>query len=297
MINKKIVLLAVVVLVVVAGGLLFFYKNKITDQPQPVIQNNSQTQSVALSILDDKDFTGSVKTESYKMGSVEFRMYNSADIIKSPGYFEVYEGVKKIFASKPNYKIGGLLAFAFGENTYVVVKDYSGGAHCCDTDYLFRINVDSQVKLIKTFDMGNMTISKDSLLVKNNKLYLALLDDSFQYFHVAYVDSYFFTQYYQLNGDVVVSANKDFAPDLIKTAEDCRDKIIHDTKDTWLNDFLCYAANYALVGKQDAAMADFNGFFNKFFPSDTGKDAFGEVIKRDALKQEIIDTLKNDRFN
>ncbi len=284
------------VLIVLAGALLFFYKNNIATQKSGA-QNEPQNQPAAFSVLDEKDYTALTGMETYEVKSAEFKVYAPKNTLTAPGYFEVYQSGTKVFASDPDYLISGLLSFVFGDTTYVVVKDYSGGAHCCDTDYLFRVNPAGQVKLIKTFDIGNVTISKDSLLLKNNKLYLVLIDDRFQYFHTAYVDSYFFNQYLRLDGDAVYAANQDFAEIIAKTAQDCRAKIAHDASDAWLNDFLCYAANYTLIGKQNTALEDFNGFFNQFFPSGSGKDSFGETIQRDTLKQEIIETLQHDRFN
>lgn len=304
--NKKIGFLLLVILIAVGGGLFYFYKDKITTQQQPVVQvetqNQEGVQAPAFSVIDEKDFAGSAATESYKIGSVEFKIYSGSDVTVSPGYFEVYEGTKKVFASQPNYQVGGILAFNFGDNKYAVVKDYSGGAHCCDTDYLFRINKAGEVKFLKAFDMGNATITKDNLLFSGGKLYLVLTDDSFQYFHTAYVNSYFFQQYYRLDGDTVVAANSDFAATLTKAGDDCKAKIAKapaqpdSDGNYWLNDVVCYIANYTLIGKQATALRDFDGFFNAFFPTGTGKDSFGETITRAALKQEIVDTLKNERF-
>lgn len=303
--NKKIAFILVIILTAGAGALLYFYKNNITTQG-PVVntQDAAQTQQAVLSVLDEKDFGSSNKVETYGMGSISFKLYPWVDGANTAGYFEVYQNGIKIFSSQPNYQVNGILAFVFGENKYVMVKDYSGGAHCCDTDYLFRINKSGEVKLIRTFEMGNATISKENLLAKNNKLYLVLTDDTFQYFHVPFAYSYFFPQYFQLNGDAVTLANNDFADVITKTAEDCKVKVAKapvqpdEDGNYWLNSAVCYIANYALVGKQATALAEFDGFFNKFFPTGTGKDAFGETITRAGVKKEIDESTKtNDRFN
>ncbi len=300
--NKLAVFLSVIIFVILGAVILFLYKDKITSPQQPVVQNTAPSQQVAFSVLDEKDFSSSNKVETYDMGLVSFKLYPWIDGTNTPGYFEAYQNGIKVFSSKPNYQVGGILVFALGDNKYAAVKDYSGGAHCCDTDYLFRINKAGEVKLIKTFEMGNATITKDNLLFKDGKLYFVLTDDSFQYFHTAYANSYFFQQYYKFDGDSVVAANADFSAQLIKAGDDCKAKIAKDKAQPddngnyWLNDVVCYIANYTLVGKQSAALADFNGFFNKFFPTGTGKDSFGETITREKLKQEIVDTLKNERF-
>ncbi|MBX4200653.1 hypothetical protein KW786_00835 [Candidatus Parcubacteria bacterium] len=299
-----IIIVVLVVLVALAGLVLHFYKASIDSAGKSTNSNQDKNPSASagFSILDDKDFNSSTKMESYKLGDAEFKIYPMDDSTNKGGYFEVYQQSKKVFSSEPNYGIGELVAFKLGENKYVIVDDYSGGAHCCDTDYLFRINKDSQVKLLKKFEMGNARLTKESLLFKNSKLYLVLMDDSFQYFHVPYALSYFFTQYYRLDGDNVVVANSDFKDDLIRTAEACEAKILKDPIKAddqghyWLNDLICYVTNYTLAGKQADALKKFDGYFNHFYPSGTGKDEFGEVIKRDTLKKEIIDILKDERF-
>ncbi len=297
-----IITLVLIVLLVLAGVVLYFYRNRIDSVNQSANTHQTQAQPAAFSVLDDKDFAGSTKVESYKIGTAEFKIYPWNEAANKPGYFEVYQGGKKVFSSDPNYNVGELVAFKLGDNSYAVVDDYSGGAHCCDTDYLFRVNKNNEVKLLKKFDMGNARISKDNLLFKNNTLYISIMDDSFQYFHVPYAMSYFFTQYYRLDGDNVVLANADFKDDIAKIAQDCQAKItkdpahLDDQQHYWLNDTICYIANSTLIGKGDEALAKFDGYFNHFFPSGTGTDEFGEIIKRGTLKQEITDILKNGRF-
>jgi len=306
---KKLRIFIIVLLIILAGGLLFFYKNKINT---PAPSNNNQTQvpsqQTDFSVLAEKDFISLTGTESYNLGQVEFVIHAPKDDMQSMGYFEVKQNGVKVFSSEPNYQITGLLSFSFGENKYVVVKDYSGGAHCCDTDYLFRINGQGQVKLIKKFDMGNTTIAKDNLLFKNHKLYFILTDDSFQYFHAPFADSYFFEQYLELRGDDVVLANKDFSSELIGRAEMCTQQLAEDTQavksdatltiNSWLPNALCRITNYTLAGS-NLAWQGFEEYFNVFktaSPTSVQDYLTKKSVDVATLKKEITEILQNERF-
>ncbi len=54
------------------------------------------------------------------------------------GYFEAYNNSEKIYTSGKNYNVNDLFAFEYNKNKYIIVGDYSGGAHCCTTDYIFK---------------------------------------------------------------------------------------------------------------------------------------------------------------
>lgn len=294
--NKKSYLIGAVVIILILAAVAGFvyYKNDFK-------------------ILNENSYWDSNKIESYKLGSVEFKIYpldESGQDIKD-GFFEVYNNGKKIFSSADSsWQISGLLAFKFKNNEYVVVGDYSGGAHCCDTDYLFRINSANGVKLIKTFSMGNASINKENLIFKNKNLYLALDDDRFAYFHVSYASSPFFNQYYKIEGDNLVLANNDFKEDYIKVAENCDsdinstfDKMASSSKEDyffedWFSNLVCRTVNYKLAGEDTLAWQGFEDYFKKAGSYSSGYliDLGGSKVTPAGIKQEIINQLEINKF-
>jgi hypothetical protein len=308
--NKKnylvIIFVFVVIVIIILAGLFFYFKKS----GSPV--KKVSTEKSIFSIIDDKENLWDSKTvQSYKIDAAEFRVYPliSSTNNLTAGYFEVLNNGKKVFASDPDYSINELISFQYNANKYVVVDDYSGGAHCCNTDYLFRINSAGDVKLIKTFDMGNAGIIKDSLLLKGNQLYFVLGDDRFSYFHTPYAGSYFFYQYYKLDGDNVIIANNDFKDSLIKTANDCQSALDQEMKDIatdssgrtfsyWFNSLLCRVVNFELAGDEKSAWQGFDGYFQQaasISPSFT-KDDFNEAVSAQSVKKEILDSMSQNRF-
>ena len=112
-----VLLLAVIVV-------LFFSYKKIgapVNNIQPVGNN-------VFSIIDDKDYAESQSPESYKIGSVEVKLYPQngfgEDNFK-PGWFEVYNNGQKVFASNPNFSPEQILVFKYQDNKYSKYANHS----------------------------------------------------------------------------------------------------------------------------------------------------------------------------
>lgn len=303
--NKKLLIISIVILAGLFAVGFYMMRDKenplVDSQPQ---NENQPAQQASFSVLDDKQFLDSDTVESYKLGTAEFKIYPlKEDPTMTGGWFEAINNGQRIFASNPNYRVAGLLTFEFAGSKYVVIRDFSGGAHCCDTDYLFRLSDNNNLKLIKTFDMGNGFIVKDSLVFTNNKLYFKLGDDRFAYFHVPYSASYMFVQYYELKGDQVALANQDFKEELIKNAKECETSLSAMVKkktndfEEWFVQLLCYMANYMLAGQEETASQGFDIYFKAFSGEAAVKDSFGTTLEPEKLKKEIFDSLEDKRFN
>ncbi len=301
----------IIVLLVIFAGLWFFHLKNNTKVSSQTVSKAPAPQVNTFSILTDTDFSASTTLQHYTLGPVTFSIYplvQSASAI-NPGHFEVDDNGQKVFSSTPNYNVNELIAFTYNQNTYVVVDDYSGGAHCCDTDYLFRINPQNQVKLIKTLDMGNNSIIKSSLLFQNNTLYFVLGDDRFAYFHAPFAESYFFSQYYKLEGDNLVLANSDFAAEFTKNAQVCQTNLTQDLAnvksdptlnlDSWIPDLLCKVTSDTLAGNSTLAWQGFENYFAEFGAASPASvedyDTQKPVVVAN-LKKEIMDTLNQQRF-
>ena len=301
--TKKYIIIGLTVLAVAFLASLFFYARDIKNPKSETGNNEMKNEPSVLVVIDEKSYWEELSVQTYSVGNFQFKIYPKKDdgINFSSGWFQIYDGQKEIFSTQPDESdtVSGLLHFLFGENQYVVVKSYSGGAHCCDTDYIFRINGNNELKLIKTWELGNATIFKDSLVVKNEKLYFAISDDRFSYFHVPYSGSYFFTQYYQLDGDNITLANGDFKDEFLKNVVACQENLNKDLKapkneyyfETWFADLLCYVTSHMLAGNKETALGGFDDYFAKFAYGKTVTDSFNEKLDRETVKQEIIETL------
>src|SRR3989338_1105268 len=156
--TKKYIIIGLTVLAVAFLASLFFYARDIKNPKSETGNNEMKNEPSVLVVIDEKSYWEELSVQTYSVGNFQFKIYPKKDdgINFSSGWFQIYDGQKEIFSTQPDESdtVSGLLHFLFGENQYVVVKSYSGGAHCCDTDYIFRINGNNELKLIKTWELG-----------------------------------------------------------------------------------------------------------------------------------------------
>ena len=299
--NIKYLLIISIVAAVLGIGLSYYEKKmeKILEKPFTFVsQDNKVKTQDEYSILDRVSFWTEISIKYYKLGTAEFIIYPliEEDHTFQFGYFEAYNNGEKVFFSEPVYKIADLLSFKYKNDKYIILSDYSGGAHCCFQEYIFRLDENNDLKLIKSPPTGNTTISENNLIFKNGKLYLTIRDDRFAYFHTAYAGSYFFNRYFLINGEELVESNLDFKEEYIKEAGDCKkdldiyldEKTIEDFE-AWFPKLLCKAVNYLVIGEEGNAWEKFGDYFSKL--SVIAPPRFKED-NLTTIKQEIIEKMK-----
>lgn len=245
------------------------------------------------SIIEDDNIPREFEnTIDYKIDSAEFKIFPLKIKNNEFGYFEAYNKGEKIYTSEKIYSISGFLVFKYKDNKYIIIKEDSGGAHCCFNYYVFLLN-EHELKLIKIFDLGNGYIPWNRLLEKDNKLYLAVKDDRFAYFHVCFADSYFFNRYYLIKGEELIERNIDFKEELIAEALKCENElneIINNeiiNKDApanyglWMRLFLGKTVNYILAGEPEKANENLEAlekYYTTFYASRGLREVMEEIM-------------------
>lgn len=238
------------------------------------------------SIIEDDNIPREFKNPiRYKIDSAEFKIFPLRIENNEFGYFEAYNKGEKTHISEKGYRISGFLVFKYNGSKYIILKEDSGGAHCCFTDYIFLLNK-QVLKLIRIFDLGN---GWNSLLEKDNRLYLVVKDDRFAYFHVCFADSYFFNRYFLIEGEEIIERNMDFKDELIAEALKCENelnKII--SKDApanyglWMRLFLGKTVNYILAGESERAYGNWDAqdkYYTTFYTSRGLREVMEEILQ------------------
>ncbi|MBZ9569920.1 hypothetical protein KJA16_03385 [Patescibacteria group bacterium] len=248
------------------------------------------------SIIDEINFIGETSIKEYEIGSAKFvifpKIYKEETKEYLWGYFEAYDKDEKIYTSEPVYAISDLFAFEYQNNKHIILSEYSGGAHCCFQEYIFVLDTNNNLKIIKILPLGNAHITKTSLLVKNGKLYLVIKDDRFAYFHTAYAASYFFNQYFSIHEDNLIESNANFKQEYIEEAINCENdlnkRLLEDESqyiENWFPLLVCKVVNYIAAGETEKAWGEFEAYFAK-------------VVELDpqTVKEEVIEMLGQERF-
>ena len=292
--NWKYILILVILAVIVGGGILW-WTNRLEKSfvRTPTIIEKEE----GYKILDEMSFWEENSVKEYKIGTADFKIYPPNKESYQFGYFEAYNNGEKIFSSEPVYQISDLLSFEYKNNKYIIVSDYSGGAHCCFLEYIFILDKDNNLKLIKNIPAGNTHISGNNLILKEKKLYIVNSDDRFAYFYTAYAGSYFFQRYFRINEDDLIESNLDFKDKYLKEAEDC-EKDLNEKLQTeegyelLFPELTCKVINYLIAGENQKAWDKFEEYFNEIAVKD---EYFGfELRGKDsgAVKKEIIEKMK-----
>ncbi len=229
------------------------------------------------SIIDELNFTEEKSVKEYKIGTALFKIFPKTEM--SFGYFEAYNDKgQRIYASEPVYEISDLLSFEYKNDKHILISEYSGGAHCCFKEYIFMLDIENNLKLIETLDLGNTLISKDNLLYKDRKLYLVVDDDRFAYFYTPYAGSYFFKKYYLIEGEKLMVENSDFKEEYLGEAARCKNELnnyfqkltrgeIDDSSFGFelLSPYsTCLTANYILAGEEERAWQELSEIYTTY---------------------------------
>lgn len=303
-INWKYILIVVILAVIVGGGTLYWHLKLKGIELSPqfsypdefVIQEEMFKTKEVYSIINEISFIGETTVKEYEIGTAKFKIFPKVYKPETRkylwGYFEVYNKGERIYTSEPIYAISDLLAFEYQGNKYIILSEYSGGAHCCFREYIFVLDKNNNLKLIEILPLRNAHISKDSLIVKDGKLYLRVKDDRFAYFHTAYAASYFFNQYFLIDGDKLIKSNTNFKHEYIEEARRCEkelDKRLSEDKvhylEEWVPLMICKVVNYLLAEDEEKAWEKFEDYFLKL-----------DGLNSQVIKEEIIEKMNQQRF-
>lgn len=318
-ISAPIGILIILFFAIFAGAILIWQlkeKSKMPS-PEPIIKATTTPSVIEpqkpYSIIDELNFIKEKSVKEYKIGTALFKIFPQLEM--NFGHFEAYNNKnQRIYSSEPVYAISDLLSFEYKNNKYIVLQEYSGGAHCCFRAFIFILDAENNLNLIETLDLGNASISKDNLLYKDGKLYLLVDDDRFAYFYTPYAGSYFFKKYYLIEGDKLIIKNSDFKEKYINEAAGCKNELnsyfekltkgeVSDSSFGFelLSPYLtCLTANYILAGEEERAWQELGEIYSahpfliKWVSEETFKkgikDKMEEYLK---IKEETIEYPTN----
>lgn len=242
-----------------------------------ISKNNEVIRAAGVTNINQMDLYNIKQVETFSSGLAKFIIYPLKDISateQEEGYFEAYQDTNLIYTSDKLYNITGIFSFDYNADTYIVVTSYSGGAHCCFTQYIFHQGEDDKVSLVRKLATNNSTISADNFFVENNKLYFSVMDDRFAYFYTSYASSYSFVRFFQLDQTNIADANNEFFDVFMKEARRCEAELdsinpsdIYSMED-WFPTLVCKSANYWYAGDQSMAWNNFSDYFDKFKASE-----------------------------
>ena len=125
--------------------------------------------------------------------------------------------------------------------------------------------------------------------MKNDVLYIRILDDRFAYFYTPYVTSYFFPQYLEVDPSGFGINNQAFKQDYLKEAERCENEIIEDLGEEfeyYSPLLVCIVANYVLAGEDDLAWQKFDEY-SETIPL----NYYGQTVDLEQFKKELTELL------
>lgn len=261
-------------------------KNNIQSEGTSSINDKNEVISAnGIKNINQVDLFDAEEVETFSAGSAKFIIYPLKDIAagQDEGYFETYQDINLIYTSEKLYNITNIFSFEFGVDTYIVVTAYSGGAHCCFTQYIFHKDQDNAVNLVRELVTGNSTLSADNFFVENGKLYFSVMDDRFAYFYTSYASSYSFVRFFQLDGNNISDANSNFSDEFLQEAGRCEAELdsinpadIYSMED-WFPTLVCKSSNYWYAGDQNSAWSGFNDYFSRFDAAENPNDIRTEM--------------------
>lgn len=210
---------------------------------------------------------------SYKIDTVEFRVYQYTDYAT----LEIYNKGEKydnLAASPPNFHIiSGITVLKHGGDRYIFLENWTGGMHCCQEEYIFKLDGDNNLKAIELLFLMDERLTSEKIIIKNDYLYLKLLDFRFRYFHASFAGSPVFYQYLIIDGDQFIIRNGDFKEEYIKQAKIDQWELDKYLKNTKIEDMKFYdwspflvqqTVNYLMAGEPEKAWSEFDSYFQKF---------------------------------
>jgi hypothetical protein len=251
----------------------------------------------------------------YEIGNVKIKVLpNSSKRLGSrDAYFEIYSKDRRVFKSEKAYFISNIFALEYNENKYLVINyDPSGGMHCCFTPYIFLIDKNDNVKLIKKFREIDISTSLDPInfFIKNNKLYVSWSDPRFTFFDgLAFAYSPTFERFFLIENEKVIEVSKDFKEDYLKEASEYEKEIrniigsakkmskekLREEKDIlyqkWFSRLLAKTVNLIMAGEKEKAFKEFDRSFEEFYS--LSKSYYESRFKeKDKIKKEILERMK-----
>ena len=228
-------------------------------------------------------------------------------------YFEIYSKGRRVFKSEKSYFIQTIFAFEYNENKYLVINyDPSGGMHCCFTPYIFLIDKNDNVKLIKKFQEIDISTYLDpvNFFIKNNKLHVFWSDPRFTFFDgLAFAYSPSFKRFFLIENEKVIEVSKDFKEDYLKEASEYEKEIrniirsakkmskekLREEKDIlyqkWFSRLLAKTVNLIMAGEKEKAFKEFDKSFEEFYS--LSKSYYESRFKeKDKIKKEILEMMK-----
>jgi len=280
----------IILILIAIGGLVFYFyfwplgKEELISEKDDFLILDSE----AIPFDLEEEYQYSLETAEVVIYPPDFENYQF-------GYFEIYNNNEKIYNSAPLYMVSDLLAFQYKGNKYIIVSDYSGGAHCCFEEYIFFLDKDNELKLAEVLDLGNAHILEDSLFVENGALYLKIFDDRFAYFYTPFVNSYFFVQYLKIEDDNLLLSNNDFQQEYITEALRCEEELKQELElgeeyfEIYSPLLTCIAVNYLLAGWEEEAWQKFDQYSGR-----VPLDYYTGPVNLEQFKKELIETLKSE---
>jgi len=283
--KKIIIIIAIVIVIIAIIGVAIFAFYVLSSEEEE--RKSKEEPESTFSLLK----TGEIPYDqeySYEIDTAEFIIYPMDSENFDFGYFEAYNNGEKIFASSPLYMISDIIAFEYDGNKYIIVTDFSGGAHCCFSEYIFVLTED-ELKLLGEMYLGESSIIKENIIMQEETLYIRILDDRFAYFYTPYVTSYFFPQYLEVDPDGFEINNQAFKQDYLEEADRCENEIIEDLGEEfeyYSPLLVCIVANYVLAGEEDLAWQKFDEYSNMI-----PLNYYGQTVDLEQFKKELIELL------
>jgi hypothetical protein len=157
--------------------------------------------------IEKVSFTNLKKPVERSIDTVKIKIYpTETEGAFFSGKVEVYNKDKKIY-DYVTFGMPQIIAFEYDGYKYIIISEYSGGAHCCFNYHIFALDQNNNLKLTRDLPLGNASVSKNSLVARNGKLYLKTSDDRFAYFYAPYAGSYSFNQYYLIKKGEIIGDN------------------------------------------------------------------------------------------
>lgn len=247
------------------------YSDYLAQQAIPLSINNKSWQVVDTIKLEHR-----VPYYSYKIGTAEFKIYHDVGTDKDARIGVYNNGKEYGNPAVPDpdfFVITKIMALKHGGDRYIFLENWGGGAHCCEDEYVFRLDEDNDLRPIEVLSLLDGELSPENIIKKNGYLYLKLMDYRFRYFHTSFGGSPIFYQYLIIDGDQFIVRNGDFKDEYIKQAKIDRellDKYLKNTKvedmqfSDWSPLLVEQTVNYLMAGESEKAWSEFDSYFQKF---------------------------------
>jgi hypothetical protein len=304
--NWKYILIILILAVIVGGGILVYlrYFNKEISslakfpeikKPEKVITEEKElkeeiscieiNESLDLTTVKEKTYPLTGK-EEYWIGDGEFKVVGKIkeNLLSDIRVYKKHTELMKI----ADYPYGSSLwCFSYNDYKYVILEGFTGGAHCCESQYIFVVTPNGELKFIRNITTELEAISLSSLVFKNGKLYIKLTDSRFEYFFGPHPSAFYVDQHFLIDGEKMILDNSEFKEEYIKKAEE-KTKDCFEVKN-WEEQapILCIGelvVNYLLAGEEETAWKIAEEFFNEF---PDVKDADGNKITLEEFRKEI----------